>query len=52
MATWEAIYLKNALARLQANTEGFNWTVPLVYAAQQMCKKHGSVGTSWNAELI
>ncbi|KJZ78314.1 hypothetical protein HIM_02352 [Hirsutella minnesotensis 3608] len=35
--TWAAIYLANATSRFQAMTEGFNWTVDDVYAAQTMC---------------
>lgn len=37
MATWEAIYLANARDRLNSYSKGFTWTIPLVYAAQQMC---------------
>ncbi|PHH90290.1 hypothetical protein CDD83_4058 [Cordyceps sp. RAO-2017] len=35
--TWTRIYLQNATSRFQAMTDGFNWTVEDVYAAQTMC---------------
>ncbi|KAH7329045.1 histidine phosphatase superfamily [Stachybotrys elegans] len=34
---WTAVYLKDAVARFQNMTEGFEWTVADVYAAQSMC---------------
>jgi hypothetical protein len=34
---WVNIYLQNATARFQSMTEGFEWTVSDVYAAQTMC---------------
>lgn len=37
LSAWERKYLASALTRLQASSKGFNWTIPLVYAAQQMC---------------
>ncbi|KAK7425640.1 hypothetical protein QQZ08_007856 [Neonectria magnoliae] len=35
--TWADIYLKDATARFQNMTEGFEWTPKDVYAAQTMC---------------
>lgn len=35
--TWAEIYLKDATARFQNMTEGFEWTPMDVYAAQAMC---------------
>ncbi|KAK5990688.1 3-phytase A [Cladobotryum mycophilum] len=34
---WLNIYLKDAQSRFQAMTEGFEWTIKDVYAAQSMC---------------
>ncbi|PHH63007.1 hypothetical protein CDD82_1945 [Ophiocordyceps australis] len=36
-STWIHTYLQNATSRFQSMTEGFNWTVEDVYAAQTMC---------------
>ncbi|KAI9838306.1 MAG: hypothetical protein M1819_005574 [Sarea resinae] len=36
-ATWEAIYLANATARLGALVSGYNWTLTDTYAAQTLC---------------
>ncbi|PHH75259.1 hypothetical protein CDD80_2505 [Ophiocordyceps camponoti-rufipedis] len=36
-AVWMDKYLQNAVARFQNMTEGFNWTIQDVYAAQSMC---------------
>ncbi|KAF7553288.1 hypothetical protein G7046_g7149 [Stylonectria norvegica] len=35
--TWIETYLADAVARFQKNTEGYDWTVLDVYAAQTMC---------------
>ncbi|KAI9171429.1 3-phytase A [Paramyrothecium foliicola] len=35
--TWVGVYLKDATARFQNMTEGFEWTVQDVYAAQTLC---------------
>ena len=34
---WTAIYLKNATARFQSLTQGYDWTVSDVYAMQALC---------------
>ncbi|CAM1506911.1 Fc.00g065520.m01.CDS01 [Cosmosporella sp. VM-42] len=35
--TWIKTYLADALARFQSMTDGFDWTIQDVYAAQTMC---------------
>ena len=37
LSTWAHEYLKGAQSRLQSMTEGFDWTIEDVYAAQTMC---------------
>jgi hypothetical protein len=34
---WASIYLKDALARLQANLMGYTLTIEDIYVMQQMC---------------
>ncbi|CAE6441606.1 unnamed protein product [Rhizoctonia solani] len=37
MKKWTNIYLKDALARFQNNTSGFEWTIEDVFATQYLC---------------
>jgi hypothetical protein len=42
MKKWTNIYLKDALARLQKDTSGFQWTIEDVFAAQYVSQVFAS----------